>query len=362
MRQRRRFGFGRSPVRAAAIVVTLLAAGCGGVPQQPDLARLYAPVAAQPKQHPLIVIPGVMGSPLYRADGAHEVWPATVWNLMRGVEFANLALPIPGSEEIAGAPRLPELQTGAVFHEIAGRDFYGQIVRSLTEAGGYTCVPREKVTAATDCVLFAWDWRKGMVTASGELDALVRRLRMLREDPALKVDIVAHSAGGLLARYFVRFGGVDTLDEDEPRITFEGGRHVRQVVLVGTPNYGSIAALQDAITGIDIGLSSMRPETIATMPGMFQLLPHPDRTWMIDIRGRRIDLDLFDAATWREHRWSIWDPEVRDRIRAGFGDASAARASRRRPAACWKRWTDRSMSGCIRAISSIPCPASPMRR
>ena len=44
--------------------------------------------------------------------------------------------------------------------------------------------------------------------------------------PTLKVDIVAHSAGGLVARYFVRFGAVDTLHEVEPTITFAGGQVV----------------------------------------------------------------------------------------------------------------------------------------
>lgn len=310
--------------RMAAIALLALAAGCSAPMLAPDLARLYAPVATQPKTHPLIVIPGIMGSRLYRADGGREVWPGSVWDLMTGNEFANLALPVPGGEKISGAPRLPQLRTGGIFNEIAGRDFYGQIIRTLTEAGGYTCVPREKVSAASDCVLFAWDWRNGMVTASAELDALIQQLRMLRNDPTLKVDIVAHSAGGLLARYFVRFGGVDILDEIEPRITFDGGRKTRQVVLIGTPNYGSITALQKAITGIGIGFTTMRPETIATMPGMFQLLPHPDRTWMIDIRGQRIDLDLFDVATWRENRWSIWDPEVRARLHASFTSKSAA--------------------------------------
>lgn len=132
--------------RNVLVGLMLLAGGCS-VRQEPNLAALYAPVAAQPKPHPLIVIPGIMGSRLYRADGNHEVWPGSVWDLMTGNEFANLALPVPGSEEIPGAPRLPQLQTGGVFHEIAGRDFYGQIVRTLTNAGGYTCVPREKVTA-----------------------------------------------------------------------------------------------------------------------------------------------------------------------------------------------------------------------
>ena len=51
-------------------------------------------------------------------------------------------------------------------------------------------------------------------------------LRRLQGDPTLKVDIVAHSAGGLVARYFVRFGAVDTLHEVEPTITFAGGQVV----------------------------------------------------------------------------------------------------------------------------------------
>jgi pimeloyl-ACP methyl ester carboxylesterase len=311
--------------RFLAVTLILLSGACAPH-QQPDLVRLYASVAEKPKTHPLIVIPGIMGSRLHRADGDREIWPGSLWKLMIAGDFDNLALTIPGSEAIAGAPRPAELETGGIFHEIAGEDFYAQIIETLSDAGGYTCVPREKVTAQSDCVLFAWDWREGMVAAARELDNLVERLRRLRADPSLRVDVVAHSAGGLVTRYFVRFGGVDVLDEIEPSITFAGGRKVRQAILIGTPNYGSITALQKAITGYRIGLTGMRPETTATMPGMFQLLPHPDRTWMIDIRGRRLDLDLYDVATWRRYRWSIWDTEVRERIRANFADPSWADA------------------------------------
>lgn len=314
--------------RVATILLSAFAAGCSSTLQSPDLARLYAPVAAQRKANPLIVIPGIMGSRLYRADAdaRDEVWPGSLWNFVSGHDLSMLALPVPGSAGIAGAPHVTALNTGGIFHEIAGRDFYGQIMRTLTDAGGYDCAPREAVTATSDCILFAWDWRKGMVAAAGELDALVEQIRRLRNDPGLKVDIVAHSAGGLLTRYFVRYGGVDVLDHDAAPITYAGGRKVRQAILIGTPNYGSVTALQKAITGIDVGMATIRPETIATMPGMFQLLPHPDRTWMIDIRGQRIDLDLFNTETWRENGWSIWDPAVRRRIRSGFSDQAAADA------------------------------------
>lgn len=32
-----------------------------------------------------------------------------------------------------------------------------------------------------------------------------------------------------------------------------------------------------------VGLVSMPPELLATMPSVFELLPNPNRTWMIDL-------------------------------------------------------------------------------
>ena len=311
--------------RIAALALLLLTAGCS-VRESPDLAQLYAPVAARPKAHPLIVIPGIMGSRLHRAADGAEVWPGPLAGFVAGVDFDRLALPVPGTAEIAGAPVRDVLAAGGIFYEIAGRDFYGRLLETLSGAGGYRCVTAAQVDAQTDCVLFAWDWRRGLETAAADLDALVEKLRVLRGDPALRVDIVAHSAGGLVTRYFVRFGGADVLDAPEPAITYAGGRKVRQAVLIGTPNYGSITALQRAITGVPAGLAVIRPETLATMPGMFQLLPHPDRTWMIDIHGRRLELDVFTSEVWRDSGWSIWDRAVRGRIRETFADPAAADA------------------------------------
>lgn len=233
--------------------------------------RLYAPVAQRPKAVPLIVIPGIMGSRLIREDTKQELWPGPLTSLLFGHDFADLALPIPGGEQIPGAPRTASLETGGFFHELAGEDFYARIIQTLSNAAGYTCVPRDQVTATTNCVLFSWDWRKGIVVAATELDELIEQLRSLRHDPMLKVDVVAHSAGGLVTRYFARFGGKDVLDEADPEITLSGGRKLRQAVLIGTPNYGSITVLQKAIMGDRIALAKLHAETIATMPGMFQL-------------------------------------------------------------------------------------------
>lgn len=42
--------------------------------------------------------------------------------------------------------------------------------------------------------------------------------------------------------------------------------------------------------------------------------------------GRRLDINLYDVATWRQHHWSIWDPAVRARIVSRFAEPEFATA------------------------------------
>ena len=304
-----------------ALGVALLL-GCSITPQ-PDLERIYQRVSSQPKKAPLIFIPGILGSRLVDVSTGNPVWPRSLLSVALGRNLDLLALPVEGVE--SGLP-LPSLRPDGLFLSIAGESFYRDMVHTLERIGGYDCVGPDRIRGDTDCVLFAWDWRRDMVDAAARLDALVERLRALRADPDLKVDLVAHSAGGLVARYFLRFGGEDVLDRDEAEIAHRGGYKVRKAILVGTPNYGSISALQESITGMPVGLGHLSPETLATMPVQAQLLPHPDRSWMVDIRGDRIDLELFDVETWRENRWSIFDPRARKRIASRFESPASAEA------------------------------------
>lgn len=307
-------GSARRSVVAGLLGVALLAFGCAGL-REPDLTRLYAQHAA-PDRTPVIVIPGVLGSRLFDRESGQEVWPGGAVDLLTGRLLQHLAV-----SAVDARPIPDRLDPGDVFFEAFGRDYYGTIVATLTGPGGYHCVPASELAERgtdADCVLFAWDWRKDLVVAARQLDATIRRLRELRADPTLQVDIVAHSAGGLVARYFVRFAAEDVLDREdlEAAIDIAGASAVRRVILIGTPNYGSVSALQGAIMGTRLGFTSMKPELLATMPSLFELLPNPDRTWMIDVRGQRLDVDLYDVETWRRFRWSIFDPEVRERIGA----------------------------------------------
>ncbi len=300
----------------ALLGIALLALGCGALRREPDLARLYE-ARAVARRTPVIVIPGILGSRLEDPDSGREIWPGGAWNLISGRHFHELELSTDARAGRTGDRLVP----GDVFHEAFGADYYGEILATLSGPGGYHCVPAadlEERRADADCVLLAWDWRRDLVEAAQQLTQVVGRIREIRDDPQLRVDIVAHSAGGLVARYFARFGAVDVLGREDPEAAIDprAALAVRRMILVGTPNYGSVSALQGAIMGNDLGFASMRPELLATMPSLFELFPNPNRTWMIDARGARLDVDLFDTATWREYRWSIFDPVVRERVRA----------------------------------------------
>jgi len=313
----------RHVVRWILLLVPLLGIlACAG--RRPDLERLYQPYSRGVEKTPVIVIPGVMGSRLFHGETGEEVWPAGFFGLIFGRHFDSLALPVERSDEAANRDAL---EARGIFHETFGRDFYANLLGTLEGPGSYDCAPPEEADSATDCFLFSWDWRRDFTEAAGELGDLIDWIRRSRGDPDLRVDVVAHSAGALITRYFIRYGGRDVLGTDEPVLDQAGAPKVRRAVLIAAPNYGSIRALQTAITGRHIGpFAEIRPEVLATMPGLYQLFPHPDRDWMIDNHGARIERDVYEVATWRDYRWSIFDSEIRTRIRGNFDSPDEAEA------------------------------------
>ncbi len=99
-----------------------------------------------------------------------------------------------------------------------------------------------------------------------------------------------------------------------------GGERVRRVILLGTPNLGSVKMMNGFISGIQLGLKRINPETLMTMPGLYHLFPHPLNDWIITAEGKSLKRDLFDVEIWRRFQWAIFNPEVRGRIASNFDD------------------------------------------
>ncbi|HEU0199093.1 MAG TPA: hypothetical protein VFR86_01535 [Burkholderiaceae bacterium] len=301
--------------RVAGLLLSVALASCGEAPR-PDLKRLYLLSAATAETAPVILIPGVFGSRLReRASGA-EIWPGPWWRIVFS-SYEDLALEI---DPVRNMPRESTLEAYDIAEQALGRDYYRPIIDTLTRFGGYTrATPGTPATnGERRLYVFSYDWRQDNVTSARELHRLIEAVRRDYGDPALRVDLVAHSMGGLIARYYLRFGTRDVLDGEAHPISMEGADRVRKLILLGTPNLGSVSSLHAFLTGEPVGLGRIAPRTLATMPSGYQLFPHPLAWWLIDGEGRPRQDELFDPNTWEQHRWSIFETEPDPALRRYF--------------------------------------------
>ncbi len=298
---------GDGPVTALKFVLTLLLSLCLSACStvQPDLARLYDFEERRTQPPPVVLIHGAFGGRLVDAQG-EERWPGNL-NRLLWADYRDLALTI-NTQTLQPEPSA--LRVSGITEEVAGQDFYGRIRDVLEQVGRY----REQQAgvpptgAGRHYYVFEYDWRQDNVVSARKLHRFLDQIREDWNDPELKFDIVAHSMGGLITRYFARYGSLDVLDDNDFPVSGEGSRYLRRVVLLGTPNLGSFSSLVHMVSGMKVGFKRMPPEVLMTFPSAYQLLPHPLNSWVITHSGEPLDRDIFDMEIWRRFEFGIFDP------------------------------------------------------
>jgi len=299
-----------------AILPCALLVACATT-RTPDLSRLYAAHAADREAVPVILIPGLLGSKLARSSDGMELWPGSARKLLTS-RYLDLAMRIdPATLE----PLDDGIVASGLFDAAVGQDYYGRIVKALREVGGYQMSrPGDPMfQQKARLYVFTYDWRQDNVLTVRKLDALIEQIRKDYRDPALRVDVVAHSMGGLIVRYYGRYGTADVLDGNSFPVTGAGLGKIRKIVMLGTPNQGTVTAVHKFLNGYRVALSRLPTEGVATMPALFQLFPHPMVDWITTIEGRPLERDLFDVGLWRRFQWSIFDPRVQRRMQQERG-------------------------------------------
>jgi len=261
---------------------------------------------------PVVVVPGIMGSALCRPDGT-RVW----LNLGNAIGHFNLALPVgmpleESRDDLSPASLL--IGTDARVPRMFGFTEYYDLLEILDAAGfrpGAVAQPGQPAYH-----VFTYDWRRDLVEAARRLHDLLEQMAELRGDPQARFNIVGHSMGGLVARYYLRYGTAEPRD-DQP-VTWAGARRIRNLVIVATPSAGAIHSLEGLLLGSRVGLSytTLAPAVISSMPSVYQLLPPKGAPALVDHKLEPLEADLHDVETWRRFGWGPFGPGFTRRFAA----------------------------------------------
>ena len=171
------------------------------------------------------------------------------------------------------------------------------------------------------CFQFAYDWRRDIVESAQALDAFLQQRReYVQQEIAkrfgiinynVKFDLVAHSMGSVVARYYLRYGGADLpADSSLPEVTWAGSKYVDNLVMIAPPNAGAAETIVNLVDGIKLSIITPHysPAILGTMPSIYQLLPRSRHQALIDPSGTTV-ADIFDPNLWQKNRWGLNNPD-----------------------------------------------------
>jgi len=212
--------------------------------------------------NPVILVPGIMGSYLYSSiDPGVEVWPAvgkTVidpWDL----HLNQLIMDEQGKPSHNSMIVPPQ----DIIRSVLDKDFFAGLIEELKQNG---------YEEGKNLFVFPYDWRLDLNWSANGIpysgfDSLKDKIEKIKlQTGAQKVNIIAHSMGGLVAKYYIKHYGSDS---------------VNKFIDIGTPHLGAPEALKILMYGDDLGFNYLglglnleRIKLISqNFPSVYQLLP-----------------------------------------------------------------------------------------
>lgn len=299
--------------------------------QGSEFGGIYRVAARQSlaTRNPVIVIPGIMGSRLMVKSQRRSIWgdfTSDHANPTTAEDAPLIALPMSPGEPLDRLLGMGYADGSlADFRcKFAGiplrRRVYGNVLAAMGVSGYMEVGDGDEAAAAEGAghaaaFEFDYDWRRSLDESAIRFQRFVKQLgRHIRSHrrhrEPLRFDVVAHSMGGLLLRYYLQYGGqLLPYDGSPPRATWEGAANVENAILVGTPSGGSISALERLVAGLGGNpvIPNYDPAILGTMPSLYQLLPRA-RHRPFEVDDGCEPPDPLDPDAWVRHGWGLVGP------------------------------------------------------
>lgn len=205
-----------------------------------------------------VLIPGITGSVLEKQG--QELWAPSLGVLTRtalgGKNLQSLVLPAvddPTLDDLDGVVPTRIIDGVTLIPGLHAFDGFARLRRQISAPEG--------LAAPSSVIDFPYDWRRDNRVAAHRLKKMIEdRLFKIRRSgsPTARAVLLAHSMGGLVARYYLEVLG--------------GWQDCRALVTFGTPHYGSVKVLDYLENGAKF-LWIDATELTRSLTSAYQLLP-----------------------------------------------------------------------------------------
>ena len=216
----------------------------------------------------IVLLPGITGSVLQKEQ--RDIWGLSrgaLWNALTSLGDSLQSLRLPDHEPGTPAPDdgVCATRTMPDFHGVFGLwkiDGYAATARAIVD--NFDVMPATPdPKAPANFIEFPYDWRRSNRHSAARLKTLVdERLAIWRNGTGLKdarVIFVAHSMGGLVARYYLE------------ALEGENWKQCRSLITFGTPFWGSVDAINFVANGYKKTLIDLT-QVLRSFPSVYELM------------------------------------------------------------------------------------------
>lgn len=281
-----------------------------------------------PVRRPLILVHGLLGSRLTEEDTGQVMWGDFSYSRFDDEFYRSISHPMESSTPLADIKdniypsefmKTADIKLLGLSFE---RESYSGMIDMLKKAGYVLdCEELPEGKTYPNLFLFYYDWRRDPVENAAKLhEFIIEKQQLLakvyRENYDLvgfdlNFDIIAHSMGGLITRYYLMYGDQPMpQDGSLPELNWSGADYVSNVVIVSTPNAGYLDAFLEMVNGLSLNVAAPKipAAVMASMPSYYSMLPAcPAGGVVLDNNNEPVD--LFDPNVWIAYGWGLADPK-----------------------------------------------------
>lgn len=217
-----------------------------------------------PKPDPVIIIPGISGTELY--NGTDLIW-LDLKQMLTDINDQFLKVLILDSD----GNSIGNISKGSVIQKIGNVNIFADLLTTL-ESNNYTL--------SDNLFFFPYDWRLNLDDTKDLLKQKIDEVKA--QTGSNKVDIIAHSMGGLLVKDYINQYGKDSIDK---------------LIFIGTPHLGAPKAGKVLLEGDRLGIPVLEEDRIQEItknsPAAYELLPN--QTYFNNFSGYIKPFTIFSA-------------------------------------------------------------------